>query len=138
MKDFTSKSGQCSKCRCETRFLLHMQLMASGGRHFLWVCQTCNTRNPGIGGGSPYYISSELVQQHLSAHQIESLPVIMPDLSNRCAVCGKREAELHHWAPTGIFGKESGDWPKDYLCKEHHDLWHLKVTPQLVREESRK
>jgi hypothetical protein len=133
MKDFTSKSGFCSTCKQKTRFLLHMQLMQSGARHFLWVCQTCNTRNPGSG---PYYISAELIIAHLSTNQIESLPVIMPDLSNRCAVCGKREAELHHWAPKALFGKDSGDWPKDYLCKEHHNLWHLKVTPQLIKDVS--
>lgn len=134
MTDYTKKNGPCSHCKTETQFLLHMQLMHSGARHFMWVCSGCK-RHPGAG---PLYISAEKVVAKLSVHQMDSLPVIMPGLSNRCAVCGRREAELHHWAPTGIFGKESGDWPKDYLCKEHHDLWHLKVTPQLVREEFNK
>jgi hypothetical protein len=51
----------------------------------------------------------------------------------RCARCGARGAEEHHWAPRAIFGKESADdWPKDFLCKACHDEWHRRVTPQLV------
>lgn len=135
MTDYTKVFRLCSKCKVNTNFLLHMQLMESGAKHFLWVCQTCNTRNP---GGGPHFIAGDLIRSKLSENQIESLPVIMPDMSIRCAVCGKRGAELHHWGPRGIFGDDAGNWPKDYLCKEHHDLWHLKVTPQLVKEEFRK
>ena len=51
----------------------------------------------------------------------------------RCAKCGVRGAEEHHWAPQAMFGKdEANRWPKDFLCKPCHDEWHLKVTPQLV------
>lgn len=129
----TGKNGNCLHCKKITRFDLHMQLFQNDSEHFVWVCSECRTRNPDR--SKNFFIDSELVRKHVSPEKIERLPVIMPDLSNRCAVCGSRGAELHHWAPTGIFGKESGDWPKDYLCKEHHDLWHLMVTPQLVKEE---
>jgi hypothetical protein len=51
----------------------------------------------------------------------------------RCARCGRRGAEEHHWSPRAIFGKDEAEtWPKDFLCKACHDEWHLKVTPQLV------
>lgn len=63
------------------------------------------------------------------------LPVLMPDFTDRCAVCGSRGAERHHWAPKAIFGtNECEQWPKDYLCKKCHDKWHKLVTPQLVKE----
>ena len=55
----------------------------------------------------------------------------------RCARCGSRGAEEHHWAPQAIFGKdEANRWPKDFLCKPCHDEWHRLVTPELVTGDS--
>lgn len=134
MTDHSKKNGPCSNCKTVMPLQLHVQLMHSGAHHFMWICSGCG-RHP---GGVPLYVASEKVMAKLSVNQMESLPVLMPGLYNRCAVCGVREAELHHWAPTGIFGEESGKWPQDYLCKKHHDQWHKMVTPQLVKEEYRK
>lgn len=65
----------------------------------------------------------------MSKSEIEALPVIMPDASNRCVRCGKRESELHHWAPKEIFGKDEAEtWPKDYLCVPCHILWHDTIN----------
>lgn len=80
------------------------------------------------------FIAKETIKGSLNEEQIKGLPVIMPNVSNRCVRCGERTAELHHWAPQAIFGKEEADkWPKDYLCKVCHDCWHKLVTPQLVK-----
>jgi len=128
MKEFT-KAGKCNGCKKPSEFSLHRQIFANGSDHFVWVCKECNRRNPT--GDLTYFIPHEKVKSKLSEEEIESLPVLMPDLSVRCAVCGARDAELHHWAPRHIFGDKCESWPKDYLCKSCHDQWHLLVTPNM-------
>lgn len=130
------KTGRCVGCNIERRFILHIQLAANASQNFVWVCSVCNRRNPSSTpeNRTPYYISGDTVRQHLSEDQIQNLPVIMPDMFSRCVRCGSRDAELHHWAPKGIFGNDEAEmWPKDYLCKSCHDQWHRMVTPQLVK-----
>ena len=51
---------------------------------------------------------------------------------HRCEVCGADGAELHHWAPTAIFGSEADRWPTSYLCPACHRRWHRLVTPMLT------
>ena len=127
------KTGNCKNCRCDRKFILHNQLFVNGSSNFLWVCSVCNSRNPA--NDRQFYIPSSLVRQHLNKEQIERLPVIMPELFNRCARCGSRTVELHHWSPKAIFGQDEAErWPKDYLCKDCHDQWHRMVTPQLVKK----
>ena len=83
------------------------------------------------------FIANETVERYLTEEQIEALPKIMPSFYGRCVVCGARGAEMHHWAPRAIFGKdECEQWPKDFLCKSCHDLWHLKVTPSYDRPDT--
>src|SRR5574343_876621 len=118
---FLRKKGQCVPCKAETRFVLHRQFTGSGAESFVWVCGACQTRNP---DRSPrHFISREQVKNHVTDEQIENLPTIMPRLSNRCAKCGNRGTELHHWAPRAIFGTDADNWPTDYLCKDCHDHW---------------
>lgn len=128
---FTEKSGHCKNCNVSRRFVLHVQIFANGSENFLWVCSVCNRRNPA--GDSAFYIPKEKVKGFLSKEQIEALPVIMPFIYTRCARCGNRTTELHHWAPKAIFGKDECErWPMDYLCVDCHAQWHRQVTPQLV------
>lgn len=129
MKEFTKKSN-CSGCKKLTQWSLHRQILTNGSAHFLWVCKDCNRKNPS--GQPPYYISKELVSSHVPELDIDLLPVIMPDFSVRCQVCGNRDAELHHWAPRHLFGDECENWPKDYLCRDCHARWHTYVTPNMA------
>lgn len=124
-----TKNGNCRICKCTTEFQLTRQLFINGSEHFVWVCSSCQIKNP---SGGSLYIESEKVMAHLSVEQISNLPVLMPELYNRCAVCGSRGAELHHWAPKHLFGDEAEKWPKDHLCKVCHDRWHNKVTPDMA------
>ena len=48
-----------------------------------------------------------------------------------CEVCGKGEAERHHWAPHFLFGDDAENWPTSLLCRDCHRTWHKAVTPQL-------
>jgi len=82
------------------------------------------------------FIPREEVEARLTLERIALLPVIMPPFEARCPVCGDRGTELHHWAPVAMFGRSEADkWPKDYLCKTHHDDWHRTVTPQLTTDQ---
>ena len=50
-----------------------------------------------------------------------------------CEVCGKAEAERHHWAPSYLFGNESEKWPTSLLCRSCHQRWHNLVTPNMCQ-----
>ena len=127
------KQGWCkARCNAGTTAHLHRRIMENGSEHFCWVCAACGGYDPFRDSG--VFIPKAKVIAFLSEAQIESLPIIMPNSSTRCVVCGSRQTELHHWSPRGISGDECERWPKDYLCVPCHQLWHRKVTPQLVKE----
>jgi hypothetical protein len=119
----------CPRCARITRQEISCCVSASGAEHFGWWCLECHAWTPARNSGS--WIAKET----LVAHGVDllSVPVVDVKKGPRCTHCGKRGAEEHHWAPRAIFGREVADaWPTDFLCKECHDEWHRKVTPQLV------
>lgn len=119
----------CPRCKATTTQEVHKCIIDSGAEFFGWRCQECQGWVPKKGGGT--WISKEELTSF--GLDLDGLPVIY-DAGSRCAVCGIRNAELHHWLPVGLVGREEADkWPMDYLCKEHHDKWHRIVTPQLVQ-----
>ncbi len=67
---------------------------------------------------------------------ISSLPVVAntAGIYGRCSVhdCTENGAQLHHFAPTGIFGPEADRWPVGFLCRRHHAEWHRRVTPGML------
>lgn len=129
----TEKNSHCRHCGFETVFRLHRQKFVNGSEHFVWVCKKCERLNPSKDGGM--YIPNAKIHSTLTPDQIASLPVLMPDAFSRCVVCGSRDCELHHWAPKFLFGPDvANKWPKDYLCKSCHDLWHETVTPKIKGE----
>jgi len=127
-----NKHGTCKFCSAPIDAILYRKFSENGAESFYWSCPRCNRMNP---FGSPQlWIPKEAVRAYLTEEEIELLPINMPNLCGRCTRCGARGAELHHWAPRAIFGNnECEQWPKDYLCKSCHDIWHQKVTPQLVK-----
>jgi hypothetical protein len=127
-----NKKGHCNNCKGESTWVLYRQLAQNESVHFLWQCSRCNTKNPDR--KPPLYIPKALIESKLTPEQIAELPLLMPSLYTRCAVCGNRATEMHHWAPRGIFGDDCENWPKDYLCKDHHEHWHRAVTPQLTTD----
>jgi hypothetical protein len=70
-------------------------------------------------------ISKRNIPQEL----LESIPTGADYRSNNppCARCGAIGTEEHHWAPKAFF-EDAEEWPKSYLCKKCHDLWHLTLT----------
>ena len=99
---------------------------ANGAECYGWWCLECKgwtTRSDSPG----YWIAKgELARRGID---VRVLRVVQRMDQPRCARCGARGSEEHHWAPQAIFGKEEADkWPKDFLCKACHEEWHRRVT----------
>ncbi|EFS20661.1 hypothetical protein FSBG_00158 [Fusobacterium gonidiaformans 3-1-5R] len=57
-------------------------------------------------------------------------------LNKTCAVCGRKNVELHHWDPIGSFGYEHDDGLQTRfisLCGEHHSEFHLIGAEEFER-----
>lgn len=119
----------CPRCDRITRQEVSRRVAANLAEHFGWWCLECHWWVESKLGG--IWIPKEtLVANGVDLSLVRVVEVLE---APRCARCGARGAEEHHWAPRAIFGKESADdWPKDFLCKSCHDEWHRRVTPQLV------
>ena len=124
------KVGVCRTCKIQTEATLYRGVRESGALFYCWKCNRCECQGP---FGGPLYISKDKVESHLTEIQLYNLPVLPARFEQRCSKCGERGAELHHWAPRALFGKDEADqWPKDYLCVTCHRRWHQLVTPSLV------
>lgn len=127
------KRGNCKNCGTVTHWILYRYIRQDESHAYYWACSKCNRQNPDQ--SRQIWIPNELVESRLDADTLEALPMRRYSMCQRCAVCGKRGAQLHHWSPRAIFGRDEAEqWPQDWLCKEHHDEWHIKVTPQLKGE----
>lgn len=108
-------------------------IMASGEIHIRYRCRAChkNLNTNGEWVGKKMLIAKNI--------DIESLPVFDDYTENNptCAVCGRRGTELHHFAPKELFPETFELWPKSYLCKEHHQEWHNKITVPLRKYRNR-
>jgi len=132
---FTEKPGTCCWCHLQIKAQLTVKLIMSGAKSYCWRCPQCGRQNPFK--AADFFIAKEKIEAHLDAATIAALPVIMPPFHTRCAVCGGRDVENHHWAPRAIFGKDEAErWPQDNLCKTCHDEWHQRVTPQLINRHA--
>ena len=123
------KTRHCHRCKKETPQEVSRRISASAADHFGWWCLECKWWTTSKAGG--IWIAKELLLT--AGVDIDAVRVAEIADAHRCAKCGSRGAELHHWAPRAIFGPDEADhWPKDYLCKACHAEWHAKVTPQLL------
>jgi len=124
------RNRPCQRCAQVTRQEISCQVNANGSECFGWWCLVCEgwtERRDSTG----YWIAKEELAR--IGIDFTALRVVRQLDQPRCARCGARGAEEHHWAPQGIFGKQEADrWPKDFLCKVCHDEWHRMVTPELV------
>lgn len=124
----TNPLGECYRCKAVYPAQLHQIIQDSGAEVFGFFCTRCETQDPFRTG---MFIPAEEVKSELTDSEIDQLPFKFRARTSRCAKCGSRNCQLHHWAPRAIFGREADDWPTDYLCQACHDKWHEMVTPQL-------
>lgn len=120
----------CRKCRANTLHNLTRQLFPNDTEQVGWRCSACHGWSLPTDSAC-IWIDKEKLAEH--GVDPETLPTLLPELKSRCAVCGARGAELHHWAPRGLFGEDADKWPTDFLCRPCHMKWHALMTPQLMR-----
>ena len=132
-----TREATCPHCHIFSQMEMHRR---DGCNHRCWVCPSCNQ----------IVAHKAIVNSDIGGHWIpkafmpyvntDDLPVYTPDGEQvpKCVLCGQRGAELHHFAPRSFFGDECEQWPKAYLCREHHMQWHDRVTPGLVRKMGEK
>ncbi len=119
------KQKYCENCHKQVAAQLVRTVSANGKNFVYWLCPL---KDHQVSRGA-FYISKKLLAA--AEIDVESLPIHRSYLGTEtCAVCGNPAVELHHWAPSYLFD-DSWDWPTSYLCREHHMLWHSKVTPEM-------
>ena len=100
---------------------LMRNITASGASLVHWRCLNCDRPIEQPGGG--YWIAHEKVEA--IGIKIVVLPIAENQSSTlHCEKCGHSGAEIHHWAPRHIFGKDSDTWPTSPLCVRCHREWH--------------
>lgn len=121
------KDRPCSRCKTATSQEICCRLNADESQAFGWWCDKCHWWNQRA-NGSGFWIQKDELER--SGVEISTIRVVEILTQPRCAKCGKRGAQQHHWAPKHLF-KDAEDWPKDYLCTDCHRLWHDVVTPNM-------
>jgi len=117
------ETRHCSHCERNTHQELSKKVLANNKVLVGWWCDgCCNWSEPKNQNG--YWIEHDKIIG--CDIDIDSLRIVSQNLTARCARCGIREGELHHWAPKSVF-EDADDWPQDYLCVECHKEWHIKT-----------
>jgi hypothetical protein len=123
-----SLAPQCSRCNGDG-VLLRRQIAANGVNQFGWWCEKCERWAV---KGKPFLSHGWLQARNIQPNEIP----IIADYSHEtpCVICGE-PGELHHWAPQALNNQGGEEWhryPTEYLCRYHHRLWHMIVTPELA------
>ena len=119
----------CRRCESDQDHTLARNNTLSGAVQVGLICSSCNGWT--VDRRGRLWIPLAEVRQ--AGYDPDELPIaITISPSVRCARCGARGVEEHHWAPRAIFGPDAERWPKDYLCGSCHTEWNRAVTPSLV------
>lgn len=129
----TEINQRCQRCqRCGGEAKLFQHVFRNGKRHVTLRCSRCNANC------DPLHRPFVPIPPGVN---VETLPVLYDDRSAEysCERCGAIGAELHHWAPKVVFGKdEANDWPKSWLCPACHEEWASKIAHYFQQFYSRK
>lgn len=130
MKKHEQLDRGCRKCLApRTEMRIGRATTLSGAEVFPWFCRKCNRV-------TTYYERREAALA-ITRKNGWTLPWVETNSVRRgvsnppCERCGAQGTELHHWAPSALFGGEADDWPTSYLCVTCHARWHQVVTPNL-------
>jgi len=94
------------------------QIFHNGSQNIVYVCDECGRH---MDQRQIYWPKSIL------AGDIENLPILADARGDECCAvtgCVGKDVEWHHWAPKEFWGADADYWPKVYLCRYHHRLWH--------------
>lgn len=123
----------CKYCKENVEALMAKSIKADGSIGLFWQCRECDHQlddkySNGI------WIEHKLAEIKLGKMgiSIEDIPIARYSCGERCARCGNRGTQRHHWAPQVLF-KDADDWPTDYLCKSCHELWHQIVDVKSLK-----
>ena len=126
---FSPISGNkyCHRCEVESEHLAVQIITSSRSQCFSALCSSCQQYQS-------QWIPKGTIKKHLpDGYTLDDIPIARFNCGERCAKCGKRGTEHHHWAPQGLF-EDANDWPMDYLCKECHDAWHEKIDIRKIKK----
>lgn len=121
------KQRHCSICADVTQQQLGRVVGCNNVSHVGWYCCKGLHWSPRVDCGQ--WLS--LQELELLGLQLEEVQILEEKPKSVCEVCQELGAELHHWAPRALFGELCSLWPKSWLCRRCHELWHNKVTPQI-------
>ena len=129
---------RCQYCSADVVALLARSIKSDGSIGLFWQCQKCEHQlddeySKGI------WINHDLAREKLAGMNltIEDIPIVRYSCGERCARCGSRGTQRHHWATQGLFD-DPDSWPTDYLCDSCHKQWHKVVNVQLINQINRK
>ena len=122
--------NDCDKCGSKD-IKIGITNIVSGATVYPLYCGDCNKV-------FTQYIKKNIAQEYERTHG--KLKYVETDTAKhikqkailiKCEVCGKGEAEKHHWSPRHLFGDEAERWPTAMLCRSCHQRWHKIVTPNM-------
>ncbi len=133
MNDFTyNRKETCCNCKIGRKARLVRDIATNGAINIYWLCTNCL---------KPFYPGKQFIKHEKVIDfgiDIDELLVIEDYSANGepCAVCGKRQTEIHHFAPKHLFGDDADKWPVAPLCKYHHTMWHEILTPRMCEHDN--
>lgn len=113
------ESNRAAPGPCQAQ--LHRYPTGRGAGHLGFYCVACR-RYPRAFASSPWYSLRAL---GLSKAEALALPIVPHARPARCQVCGATGAvQVHHLAPSNVFGVEADSWPTVNVCLDCHAHWH--------------
>lgn len=121
---------ECRRCATSRLHVLTRNQTLNGSVMVGWLCSVCLSWTTDKRGR----LWIPLTDLRTFGVNVDELPIRSTIAAcERCARCGARNVEVHHWAPRALFGAEEAErWPKDHMCPTCHSEWHRVVTPGLV------
>lgn len=116
----------CRECGRDQVGMWFMRINANGTEIATLRCVVCSLEMRTIGASK--------FPMRLPVWQDYTADYIPPPPCERCGSTGG--TELHHWAPSYLFGAEAHQWPTSWLCRPCHMRWHSVVTPRMSQRKA--
>lgn len=118
LEDWTGYANELNELKHYGYIELTKMIRADGGYHVSIKYNDHHIK------GHPFFKQNAIPSEIFDSLSIED---DYSENNPECARCGARGTQLHHWAPKELF-EDAEEWPQSYLCRNHHQEWHDKVT----------